>query len=234
MLLENYYREENNLVQITREQASKFAKEIADDFNPLHDVDAKRFCVPGDLLFSLLLDKAGLHEKMTFTFTGMVTEETRLNFPSEIASDASIKDEAKDYVKVSVAGSLSTNQSTIESLTKAYVEFSGHTFPHILVALMAKENVMINPARPMIMYESMSIELNNLDFEDVELVLADSVLSIDGKRGTADLIFDLKSNGEVIGHGKKHMLLSGLRAYEQSVIDEIVNQYNDKKAAYFS
>jgi len=234
MLLENYYREENNLVQITREQASKFAKEIADDFNPLHDVDAKRFCVPGDLLFSLLLDKAGLHEKMTFTFTGMVTEETRLNFPSEIVSDASIKDEAKDYVKVSVAGSSSTNQSTIESLTKAYVEFSGHTFPHILVALMAKENVMINPARPMIMYESMSIELNNLDFEDVELVLADSVLSIDGKRGTADLIFDLKSNGEVIGHGKKHMLLSGLRAYEQSVIDEIVNQYNDKKAAYFS
>lgn len=233
MLLENYYREENNVVQFTREQASKFAKEIADDFNPLHNVDAKRFCVPGDLLFSLLLSKAGLHEKMTFTFTGMVTEETRLTFPSNITNEASIKDESKDYVKVAVEGNSTTNSTTIESLTKAYVEFSGHTFPHILVALMSKEGVMINPARPMIMYESMSIELNNLNFHDVELVLADSILSIDGKRGTADLIFDLKSNGEVIGHGKKHMLLSGLRPYEQAVIDDVVNQYNDTKKAYF-
>jgi len=234
MLLENYYREENNVVQFTREQASKFAKEIADDFNPLHNVDAKRFCVPGDLLFSLLLSKAGLNEKMTFTFTGMVTEETRLTFPNNIANEASIKDESKDYVKVAVEGNSTVNSTTIESLTKAYVEFSGHTFPHILVALMAKEGVMINPARPMIMYESMSIELNNLNFDDVELVLADSILSIDGKRGTADLIFDLKSNGEVIGHGKKHMLLSGLRPYEQAVIDDVVNQYNDTKKAYFS
>jgi len=234
MLLENYYREENNVVQFTREQASKFAKEIADDFNPLHDVDAKRFCVPGDLLFSLLLSKAGLHEKMTFNFTGMVTEETRLTFPNNIANEASIRDESKDYVKVAVEGDSTANNTTIESLTKAYVEFSGHTFPHILVALMAKESVMINPARPMIMYESMSIELNNLNFDDVELVLADSILSIDGKRGTADLIFDLKSNGEVIGHGKKHMLLSGLRPYEQAVIDDVVNQYNDTKKAYFS
>lgn len=234
MLLENYYREENNVVQITREQASKFAKEIADDFNPLHDVGAKRFCVPGDLLFSLLLSKAGLHEKMTFNFTGMVTEETCLTFPNNITNEASIKDETKDYVKVAVEGNSTENIETIESLTKAYVEFSGHTFPHILVALMAKEGVMINPARPMIMYESMSIELNNLSFDDVELVLADSILSIDGKRGTADLIFDLKSNGEVIGHGKKHMLLSGLRPYEQAVIDDVVNQYNDTKNAYFS
>jgi hypothetical protein len=164
----------------------------------------------------------------------MVTEETRLTFPNNIANEASIKDESKDYVKVAVEGNSTVNSTTIESLTKAYVEFSGHTFPHILVALMAKEGVMINPARPMIMYESMSIELNNLNFDDVELVLADSILSIDGKRGTADLIFDLKSNGEVIGHGKKHMLLSGLRPYEQAVIDDVVNQYNDTKKAYFS
>jgi hypothetical protein len=36
----------------------------------------------------------------------------------------------------------------------------------------------------------------------------------------------------VIGHGKKHMLLSGLRDYDQTTIDSLVNHYNDKKAQY--
>ena len=44
--------------------------------------------------------------------------------------------------------------------------------------------------------------------------------------------FYLLSNGKVIGHGKKHMLLSGLRAYDQEVIDTMVEQYHASKADY--
>lgn len=234
MFLENYCTVNNGQISFTREQASCFAKEVADDFNPLHDINAKRFCVPGDLLFSLLLEKSGLSQEMTFTFTGMVTDEVQLNVPDTIGSEASITDDNnKEYVKVSVSGEHTNKVDTITALTKAYVEFSGHTFPHILVSLMAKNDVMINPARPMVMYESMSINLEDLSFSDVTLSLADSVLSIDGKRGTADLVFDLVSQGKHVGKGKKHMLLSGLRAYDQEVIDNIVKQYNDTKKAYF-
>ncbi|WP_448548986.1 DUF3581 family protein [Thalassotalea fusca] len=235
MFLESFCQQANGTISFTREQASKFAKEVADDFNPLHDIDAKRFCVPGDLLFSLVLEKSGLSQDMSFTFSGMVTDGIELTFPSEINDSAVVADEkGKEYVRVAASGALSRDAATIEALTKAYVSFSGHTFPHILVKLMADNNVMINPARPMIMYESMSIHLEDVAFNEVALSLAESKLVIDGKRGTADLIFDLISNGKKIGSGKKHMLLSGLRPYDQAVIDEIVEGYSKTKADYIA
>jgi len=235
MFLESFCQQANGTISFTREQASKFAKEVADDFNPLHDIDAKRFCVPGDLLFSLVLEKSGLSQDMSFTFSGMVTDGIELIFPGEINESAVVSDEkGKEYMRVAASGELSRNAATIEALTKAYVSFSGHTFPHILVKLMADNNVMINPARPMIMYESMSIHLEDVAFDEISLSLAESKLVLDGKRGTADLIFDLISNGKKIGSGKKHMLLSGLREYDQAVIDEIVEGYSKTKADYFA
>jgi hypothetical protein len=36
-------------VSIYADQASMFANEVGNYFSPLNDVDAKRFCVPGDL-----------------------------------------------------------------------------------------------------------------------------------------------------------------------------------------
>ena len=233
MFLEEYCQNSNDKISFTREQASNFAKKVADDFNPLHDINAKRFCVPGDLLFSVILERSGLSQNMTFTFSGMVNDGIALNFPNTINASAAVTDDnGKEYLSVNVSGDTSTKQASITALTKAYVEFSGHTFPHILVDLMAKEQVMINPTRPMVMYESMSIHLDTLSFTDVTLELADSTLTIDGKRGVADLIFNLVANNNIIGHGKKHMLLSGLRPYEQATIDEIIEIYNNKKSAF--
>lgn len=235
MFLENYCRITDGKISFTRQQASDFAKQIADDFNPLHDIQAKRFCVPGDLLFSLILERAGLHQEMSFKFSGMVTDTTLLKIPTEISTSASIVDDnQKEYLNMSVAGNSTKNRQAISVLTRAYVEFSGHTFPHILVELMKECQVMINPTRPMIMYESMSIHLDKLDFEDITLKLSSTTLDIDGKRGNACLSFDLVSDNVVIGHGKKFMLLSGLRDYCQETIDNIVIQYNDTKAQYIA
>ena len=233
MFLESYCHVSDNKISFTRQQASDFAKKVADDFNPLHDADAKRFCVPGDLLFSLVLEKSGLSQEMKFTFSGMVTDGIELLFPEQISGQAKVVDtKDKEYLTIEASGDSTNNSDIIAALTKAYVEFSGQTFPHILVALMAENEVMINPSRPMVMYESMSIHLDNLAFTEVKLELAKSTLSIDGKRGVADLIFDLISDGKVVGYGKKHMLLSGLRPYEQATIDGIVNEYNRKKAQF--
>jgi len=234
MFIEKYYNETTNgKISFTRQQASDFAKKVADDFNPLHNIDAKRFCVPGDLLFSIILAKSGLNKQMTFTFSGMVNENLLLAFPDEITDQGAVIDaNNKEYLQINVSGEHSNNDVLIESLTRAYVEFSGHTFPHILVKLMAENKVMINPARPMIMYQSMSIDMYRFDLKPIKLRLAQTSLSIDGKRGDAWLEFDLLSGDEVIGHGKKHMLLSGLREYCQDTIDLVVEQYNQSKAAF--
>jgi len=236
MFIEKYYNESSNgEISFTRQQASDFAKKVADDFNPLHNVDAKRFCVPGDLLFSIILTKSGLHKQMSFTFSGMVTDNVSLTFPAEITDKAAIVDNNnKEYLQIMVCGEHTNNSALIESLTRAYVEFSGHTFPHLLVKLMTENKVMINPARPMIMYQSMSIDMYRFDIQDINLRLAQTSLSIDGKRGDAWLAFDLLSGDEVIGQGRKHMLLSGLREYCQETINAVIDQYNQSKTEFSS
>lgn len=233
MFLESYCSVTDNKISFSRQQGSDFAKQIADDFNPLHDVDAKRFCIPGDLLFSLVLEKSGLSQNMGFTFSGMVSDGIALTFPETITDSASIIDDnSKEYMKIEATGKCTTNSQSINSLIRAYVEFSGHTFPHILVKLMFENNVMINPTRPMVMYENMFIHLDELDFSDVQLQLTTPSLIIEGKRGKATLPFDLVADGKVIGHGKKHMLLSGLKDYDQATIDALVSHYNDKKVQF--
>jgi len=233
MFVEKFYNQVENQVVFTRKQASEFAKQIADDFNPLHDEDAKRFCVPGDLLFSVILSKAGLSKKMTFTFSGMVSDGIALNFPTQLDNKNIITDNNdKEYLTVTSSDEQTNNDALIESLIKAYVGFSGHTFPHILCDLMAKNKVMINPARPMVMYESMSIEMFDLNVTNVTLKSSASILNIDGKRGNACLAFNLLSDGEIVGRGEKHMVLSGLRPYCNDTITEISDRYLASKASY--
>ena len=61
MFIKKYCPIDNDKITFTRQQGSDFAKQVADDFNPLHNIDAKRFCVPGALLFSIVIAKSGLH-----------------------------------------------------------------------------------------------------------------------------------------------------------------------------
>ena len=233
MFIEQYCPIDSEQISFTRQQGSDFAKQVADDFNPLHNVEAKRFCVPGDLLFSVIIAKAGLHKEMSFNFSGMVNDGITLRFPNEINNSFDVVDDNnKTYLTVEASGEKTICPALINALTKAYVDFSGHTFPDILVKLMAENNVMINPARPMVMYQCMKINLTRLDITTLSLKLAKTTLSIEGKRGDAWLAFDLISEGEVVGHGKKHMLLSGLRDYCQDDIDAMVEQYKNRKANY--
>lgn len=233
MFIEQYCAIDNEKISFTRQQGSDFAKQVADDFNPLHNIEAKRFCVPGDLLFSVIIAKAGLHKEMSFNFSGMVNDNVALTFPTEIDTCFDVVDDNnKTYLTVEASGEKTHCPSLINALTKAYVDFSGHTFPDILVKLMTENNVMINPARPMVMYQCMKISLQRLDIATLSLQLAQTSLTIEAKRGDAWLEFDLISEGEVVGHGKKHMLLSGLREYCQDSVDGMIEQYKDSKKSY--
>ena len=233
MFLRNFYKLEDNKTLVSPDQASKFAKLIADDFNPIHDPDAKRFCVPGDLLFSLFLEKYGLSQEMCFTFAGMVGKDVPLNFPDSEESRIAITDDnGKEYLYIDRKGDVSNNQELIERFVKSYVAFSGHTFPHLLVPLMAEHNVMINPARPLVMYESMSVDLKTVDMTEPSLELSETSLKVNGKRGDAAITFLVKCDDEVVGKGVKKLVLSGLREFDQSQIDQVVESYSENKKKY--
>jgi len=232
MFIDQYYSERDGKISFTREQGSDFAKRVADDFNPLHDADAKRFCIPGDLLFSIILSKYGLSQHMEFIFSGMIAAGVELVLPEPLP-DLHIKDAGdKEYLSIHRSGDSSTDESMITHLTRDYVQFSGHTFPDILVPLLAEQKVMINPDRPMVMYQSMIIDLDTLDIKAPSLEIDHNELEITGKRGNILLAFNLTDAGKVIGRGKKHMLVSGLREYEPSAVEELVTSFNQRRQLF--
>ncbi len=229
MLIDRYYTANNGTISFSREQGSNFAKQVADDFNPIHDIDARRFCIPGDLLFAIILTRYGLSQHMEFTFTGMVVEDIELVLP-EPAPRMSINDtQGRQYLTVHSAGDTTRNTPLIEQLTRNYVAFSGHTFPHILVPLLATENVMINPDRPMVMYESMTIDLDRLDIHSPSLEIDHNEVVVNGKRGEVQMAFNLVDSGDVVGRGRKRMILSGLRQYEKQAMDTITADLNQRR-----
>jgi hypothetical protein len=235
MDLRKFYKIEGQQVSFTREQASLFAKSVAGDFNPLHDIETKRFCVPGDLLFAVALTELGVSQSMRFNFESMVTEQTKVMIPKELSAEFSLLDQNdKSMMKIHSAGEKTKNSHFITSLIEKYVQFSGRTFPEIIIDLMQKNNVMINPARPLIIYKDMAVEIDQFPDGELELEFSDAFMNVEGKKGSVKLEFDLFVDGQKIGHGTKDMVVSGLRPYEQSAIDKIVNDYNATKEAYLT
>jgi len=233
MYLTPFYTQQDHHILISPEQASRFAKDVADDFNPLHNPESKRFCVPGDLLFALSLAKLGVAQSMRFNYTGMVGKDTALVFPEEMAEKMVIQDQnGKAYLEIEQQGQISQDMAMIEAFSKAYVAFSGHSFPHILVPLMEQNNVMINPEKPMVIYDSMLVEFDDLNVTKPTLKLTDTTLEVNGKRGQVKIAFDTFEGDRKMGHGYKTMLLSGLRDYDQDAIDDLVKQYENAKLAY--
>lgn len=229
MNLKDFYQQEDTTLRFNREQASRFAKEVAGDFNPIHDIDARRFCVPGDLLFAILLKQQGLFSNMEIEFAGMVTEQSEVLTQVSSGEVRFVKEDGADFIIAHHNQQSCGDVQFIEALTCAYVTFSGHTFPHILVPLMKEHDVMINPARPMVMYRKMSLTLDTCSGDNIALAYTGAELKASGKKGEVSFFFDITADGEVIGKGMKNMLLSGLRPYEQAVIDDIVIEYEQRK-----
>ena len=229
MIIDQYYNAPNGCISFTREQGSKFAKNMAQDFNPLHDADARRFCIPGDLLFAVILARYGISRHMEFTFCGMVVDGVELLLP-EPANELRLVDrEGREYLRVRRAGDTSHEESLVRNITRSYVEFSGQTFPHILVPLLAEKKVMINPDRPMVIYASMTIDLDTLDIKQPRLERDRNQVEISGKRGSADLAFNLVEDGAIVGRGSKHMLLSGLHEYDEQASANAIARYSERK-----
>ena len=235
MEIEKFYSFQSEKVTFTRQQASLFAKEVAGDFNPLHDENAKRFCVPGDLLFAVTLSRLGVSQNMRFDFEGMVTESSELDFTDQGQGKIDIKDQNdKVLMHIHHSGESTTEQRFVSSLIEKYVAFSGRTFPEVLVALMKKNQVMINTSRPLVIYKNMAVHIDEFPIGDLSLEFTGASLQAEGKKGIVNLEFDLLVNGRTIGHGTKSLVLGGLREYDQAAIDSVVLDYENSKKSYLN
>lgn len=255
MHLSNYLTLENDTVTFSEDQASGFAKGVAGDFNPLHDPGSKRFCVPGDLLFSVLLNHYGMAQTTGVQFSGMLDGKTYMHLPEiDITADTHtpfVDAKGKSLLSLFLQGKRNANKPFIDAVCLQYVKFSGRTFPDILVPLMRDALVMINPDRPLVIYKDMSIEFNDqalalLDHSpegkpltqlkgplgELELALANSEISVNGRKGAVRLQFVITVDGVAIGSGVKNMVLSGLRDYDETAMQAIVDQYVQWRESY--
>ena len=233
MYLDSFYSQVNGRLCISTEQASRFAKEIAGDYNPIHDSHARRFCVPGDLLFALILARFGLSQQMTFRFHSMVGENTNLYFQQPDDGVITVRDDAdKIYLEVHRAGPSTRDESVVTAFSRRYVAFSGFNFPHYLKPLMKSHGVMFHPQRPLVIYDSMDISLETLDLQDAQLEFTGSSLDVDGKRADAHLEFAMTSDGAAIGKGSKKLIISGLRPYDEEAMEGTVNEFFRLRSTY--
>ncbi len=230
MFLERYHTIQDGRLLISANQGSRFAKEIAGDFNPIHNPDARRFCVPGDLLFALLVSHFGLSRRMTFHFRSLLGGSVPLTFRED--GDGLIRvcdDRDKVYIEVEREGDITHDPLVTEPFIRQYVAASGKNFPHTLKPLMEREGVMFNPDRPMIMYQSMSLSLDSLDAPEPQLELEEASLQPEGKRGNVTLDYRIVSNGDTVGMVTKKLVLSGLRDYDAGAMNAVVEEFYQLK-----
>ncbi|MCK0746459.1 DUF3581 family protein [Chromohalobacter nigrandesensis] len=233
MFLDDFHTVTDDRLCITAEQASRFAKYIAGDYNPIHDADARRFCVPGDLLFALVMARFGLAQRMTFHFKGMVGDSVPLYFVQHDDDTVQVVDaNGKVYLEVERGGDITHDAGVIEAFTRRYVAFSGRNFPHYLKPLMEEQGVMFNPQRPLVIYDSMGFSLSRLDVAEAGVAFAGATLDVCGKRGDALLQFKMTDGDTAIGHGSKKLVVSGLREYDPPVMDAFVEKFMNLKAHY--
>ncbi|WP_428776161.1 DUF3581 domain-containing protein [Vibrio sp.] len=235
MFLTPYFSTQNDQFQFTRQQASHFAKKVAGDYNPIHDEDSKRFCVPGDLLFAVLLKREGISQKMRFDFSGMVSDGIALSIDNKCDREAAVVDQnGKEYLHMRREGDVCQNPEFIEHVVTNYVQFSGMNFPHIMVPLMEQQQMMINCQRPLVIYESMEVEFDRLDLNHPEVVFSGATFDVEGKRGVVTLNFEFKEDSLVVGKGVKRMVASGLKPYDQEAVDDLVLRFNQRKNEFLT
>ena len=234
-LLDGYHRADGKHIRISAREGSLFAKQVAGDFNPIHDEDSKRFCVPGDLLFALAVSRYGVREHMDFRFAGMVGDGVALCFPEAVGSAGSVVNEqGKPLLEMTFGGAGRGEQDFSEALIRQYVAFSGQNFPHILVPLLADNGVMINPDRPLVIYESMSLAFTTLAFCDPRLALRDARLEVVGKRGDVRLDFDIEGDAGKVGEGSKKLAIGGLQPYDEGRMTALVDVFLARKAGWIA
>lgn len=232
MHLKEYYSEHNGSFSFSQLQASNFAKFVANDYNNIHDVNSRRFCVPGDLLFALSLTKFGLYPNMKIEFKDMVKNDISLQFTRiDDEKTAITGEEEQEFMTLTASGEPVTEPALITKVIQDYVRFSGENFPTLLVPLLKEKALMLSPTRALAMYKNMSINLHTRELSNPTIAFAGSDIELQGKRATVILKFNFIENDQIVGTGQKEMILSGLVPYQQEVVDGVIRDYEALKTS---
>lgn len=170
---------------------------------------------------------------MRFDFSGMVNDGIALSVEEKGKTESALVDASgKEYLHMHHEGEISHDAEFIEHIVKAYVEFSGMNFPHIMVPLMEDKQMMINCQRPLVIYESMEVEFEHLNLSRPTVDYVGATFDIDGKRGLVTMKFNFIDNGVVVGKGIKRMVASGLKPFQKEAVDDLVERFNARKEAF--
>ena len=80
------------------------------------------------------------------------------------------------------------------------------------------------------MYQSMSLNLDQLEITSPEVKFLDAEMEVDGKRGNVSLKFSINDGDTVVGCGEKKLVLSGLREFDQQAMDQLILDYEARKS----
>ncbi len=233
MFVDEFYTEKDGRWIIRADQASRFAKEVAEDFNPIHDPDSRRFCVPGDLLFALVLGRIGLYQQMSFSFSTMVGNEVPLVLDSAQEGLFRIRDEmGKECLDVRFSGNATNDPEIVENFTRQYVAFSGRNFPHYLHPLFEEHGVMFHPQRPLVIYDRMDFDFTSVALKGTGLVFDGASMDVERRRAVVILKFKFTDETKTVGYGSKKMIVSGLRPYDATVMNGVVEEFCRLKDSY--
>lgn len=230
MFLDDYYQQDGECIRVSAEQGSRFAKQVAGDFNPIHDAGARRFCVPGDLLCALVLRTYGLRRDMTFRFRELVGADVALRFRERDDGSIAVTDAAdKVCLEVERSGPVMAPPDAVASFIRSYAAFSGENFPHVLQPLLEQHGVMFNPDRPLVMYDSMGFVLDDAAGGEPSAELTEARLDVGAKRADALLHFAIRVAGEHVGHGSKRLVIGGLRPYDAERMQQVIDEYEERR-----
>ena len=232
----DYCALERDGVRFAERDASRFAKGVAGDFNPIHDPGSRRFCVPGDLLFGVLLHRYGAFAESAVRFAGMLDAEVELALPAALENEAVhlVDPRGREVLSFHGAGGEVGGRDFAARLAHEYVRFSGRTFPEILVPLMREAGMMISPERPLVIYKDMAFSIEAAPDGPIELSLADADLTLAGKKGVARLRFEIAAGGARIGEGEKNLVLGGLRPFDETAMASVVETYEARRRQFLA
>jgi len=237
LFLDAFHEKQDRSISITAEQGSRFAKSVAGDFNPIHDPGHRRFCVPGDLLFALAVQHFGLSTSIEVQFKSLVDADQRLLMPTFNPDEASqthdiIDERDRVIMQWTQSGMRTADSAQLEQLIRAYVAFSGQNFPHVLVPLLEQHQIMFHPKRPFVIYDSMSLQLDRLDFTNPHLELTERSLIESDRRADVTFSFVWKDADQIIGTGSKTLIISGLQPYDAEAMAEVVADFLTARECY--
>ena len=93
---------------------------------------------------------------------------------------------------------------------------------------------MFNINRPLVIYESMTLSFDHLDFQQASVEMLEPKMEVNGKRATAFLHFQIKADGDAVGTGVKKLALSVPSDYEAEPMQAFVDEFLARKSHYLS